>query len=67
MNYVYGSAKAGFTAFLSGLRNRLAKSGVHVVTVKPGRPGYVTIVITSRSSIFRSSGGPCERNLHRRS
>lgn len=35
-NYVYGSAKAGFTAFLSGLRNRLAPSGVHVVTVKPG-------------------------------
>ena len=35
-NYVYGSAKAGFTAFLSGLRNRLARSGVHVVTVKPG-------------------------------
>lgn len=35
-NYVYGSAKAGFTAFLSGLRNRLSKKGVHVVTVKPG-------------------------------
>ena len=35
-NYVYGSAKAGFTAFLSGLRSRLASSGVHVVTVKPG-------------------------------
>ena len=35
-NYVYGSAKAGFTAFLSGLRNRLAKKGVHVMTVKPG-------------------------------
>lgn len=35
-NYVYGSAKAGFTAFLSGLRNRLAKCGVHVVTVMPG-------------------------------
>ena len=35
-NYVYGSAKAGFAAFLSGLRNRLAASGVHVVTVKPG-------------------------------
>ncbi|SMX44166.1 SDR family oxidoreductase [Actibacterium lipolyticum] len=35
-NYIYGSAKAGFTAFLSGLRNRLAKRGVHVVTVKPG-------------------------------
>ena len=35
-NYVYGSAKAGLSAFLSGLRNRLAGSGVHVVTVKPG-------------------------------
>ena len=35
-NYVYGSAKAGFTAFLSGLRNRLAGEGVHVVTVLPG-------------------------------
>ena len=35
-NYVYGAAKAGFTAFLSGLRNRLAKKGVHVLTVKPG-------------------------------
>src|SRR5690349_17805601 len=35
-NYIYGSAKAGFTAYLSGLRNRLYHSGVHVVTVKPG-------------------------------
>jgi decaprenylphospho-beta-D-erythro-pentofuranosid-2-ulose 2-reductase len=35
-NYVYGSAKAGFTAFLSGLRNRLAGKGVRVITVKPG-------------------------------
>ena len=35
-NYIYGSAKAGLTAYLAGLRNRLAKSGVHVMTVKPG-------------------------------
>ena len=35
-NYVYGSAKAGFTAFLSGLRNRLAARNVRVITVKPG-------------------------------
>lgn len=35
-NYVYGAAKAGFTAFLSGLRNRLARRGVHVVTCLPG-------------------------------
>lgn len=35
-NYLYGSAKAGLTAFLSGLRNRLARAHVHVLTVKPG-------------------------------
>lgn len=35
-NYFYGAAKAGYTAYLSGLRNRLYASGVHVVTVKPG-------------------------------
>lgn len=35
-NYIYGAAKAGFTAYLSGLRNRLFSKGVHVITVKPG-------------------------------
>ncbi len=35
-NYVYGSSKAGFESFLSGLRNRLQKADVHVMTVKPG-------------------------------
>ena len=35
-NYVYGSAKAGLHAFLSGLRHRFAGSGLLVMTVKPG-------------------------------
>jgi decaprenylphospho-beta-D-erythro-pentofuranosid-2-ulose 2-reductase len=35
-NYVYASAKAGFTTFLSGLRNRLYSSNVQVMTVHPG-------------------------------
>ncbi len=35
-NYLYGSAKGGFTLYLQGLRNRLASVGVHVLTVKPG-------------------------------
>ena len=35
-NYLYGSTKAGFSAYLAGLRNRLFKSGAHVMTVKPG-------------------------------
>ena len=35
-NYLYGSAKAGFSAYLSGLRNRLFHHGLRVLTVKPG-------------------------------
>ena len=35
-NYVYGATKAGFHTYLAGLRNRLGRHGVHVLTVKPG-------------------------------
>ena len=35
-NYVYGTAKAAVTTFLQGLRNRLYRSGVTVITIKPG-------------------------------
>lgn len=35
-NYFYGSAKAALTSYLSGLRNRLFASNVHVLTVLPG-------------------------------
>ena len=35
-NYFYGSTKAAFSAYLAGLRNRLFRHGVAVVTIKPG-------------------------------
>ena len=35
-NYAYGAAKAAFTAYLSGLRNRYCGSPVHIMTVLPG-------------------------------
>ena len=35
-NYLYGSAKAALTTYLSGLRNRLHDHKVRVLTVKPG-------------------------------
>jgi decaprenylphospho-beta-D-erythro-pentofuranosid-2-ulose 2-reductase len=35
-NYVYGASKGGLDRFLQGLRNRLYRSGVAVVTIKPG-------------------------------
>ena len=44
-NYIYGSAKAGFSTFLSGLRNRLHPYGVDVLTVKPG---FVKTKMTSK-------------------
>ena len=35
-NYVYGAAKGMVSLFMQGLRNRLAKKGVQVLTIKPG-------------------------------
>ena len=35
-NYLYGAAKAGLSAYLQGLRNRLFHAHVKVITVKPG-------------------------------
>lgn len=42
-NYVYGSAKAGFTAYLSGLRQKYARRPLQVMTV---RPGFVATAMT---------------------
>lgn len=35
-NYVYGTAKAALSTFAQGLRGRLSRSNVAVVTIKPG-------------------------------
>ena len=35
-NYVYGSSKAALNTFVAGLRNRVDRRGVHVLTIKPG-------------------------------
>jgi len=57
-NYLYGSAKAGFSAYLAGLRNRLFHSGVHVITIKPGfidtkmtfgKPGMILLAPASKA------------------
>ncbi|MEJ7745153.1 MAG: SDR family oxidoreductase [Luteimonas sp.] len=44
-NYLYGSAKAAVSAFLSGLRQRLSREGVNVLTIKPG---FVDTPMTSQ-------------------
>jgi len=35
-NYLYGAAKAAVSTYCEGLRARLFKAGVHVITIKPG-------------------------------
>lgn len=43
-NYIYGASKAGLNVFLDGVRNRIDRSGVHVLTI---RPGYVATPMTA--------------------
>ena len=47
-NYLYGSAKSGFNTYLDGLRNKLFKFNVKVITV---RPGYVRTKMTSELNL----------------
>jgi short-subunit dehydrogenase len=52
-NYVYGSAKGALALFAQGLRAKLAKSSVRVLTVKPG---YVDTRMTwGRPGVFLSA------------
>jgi NAD(P)-dependent dehydrogenase (short-subunit alcohol dehydrogenase family) len=48
-NPVYGTTKAAMNTYLEALRNRLAESGVHVCTVKPG---FVDTVMTRGKKTF---------------
>jgi short-subunit dehydrogenase len=71
-NYVYGSAKSGLDRFLQGLRARLFRSGVQVLTVKPGfvdtrmtfgRPGVILACSPSRVALAAIHGLERRRNV----
>lgn len=53
-NYIYGCAKAGLTAYLSGLRQRLAKSNVHVLCIKPGFVDTPMTAAIDKNPLFAS-------------
>ena len=61
-NYVYGSSKAALDAYLSGLRNRLAPSGVSVVTIKPG-PVDTPMTAHLRKTILFASAEDVARGI----
>ena len=51
-NYVYGTSKGALNIFLDGLRNRIDRHGVHVLTI---RPGFVATPMTAhlrRNALF---------------
>lgn len=53
-NYFYGSAKAALTTFLQGLRNRLYRKRVNVLTVKPGFVDTAMTAHLPRNRLFAS-------------
>ncbi len=63
-NYVYGSAKALVTTFLSGLRQRLRPHGVNVITVKPG-PVDTPMTANLRRSFLWSTADQVARGIVR--
>ncbi len=53
-NYIYGSAKSGMSAYLSGLRNRLYPKDVSVTTIKLGFIDTKMIAGMSRAFLMAS-------------
>ena len=63
-NYVYGASKGGLDRFLQGLRNRLYRSGVHVVTIKPGFVDTPMTASKPKSGLY-ASPVRVARGIHR--
>lgn len=54
-NYIYGATKGGISIFLQGLRGRLHRAGVAVVTVKPGFVDTPMTAELPRTPMFASA------------
>jgi decaprenylphospho-beta-D-erythro-pentofuranosid-2-ulose 2-reductase len=63
-NYVYGAAKGGLAIFLQGLRNRLHRSGVVVITLKPGFVDTPMTAAVPKNPLF-ASAATAGRAIHR--
>ncbi|MBI5068444.1 MAG: SDR family oxidoreductase [Deltaproteobacteria bacterium] len=53
-NYAYGAAKGGLSLFLEGLRNRMFRQGVRILTVKPGFVDSPMTAHLRRNALFAS-------------
>jgi decaprenylphospho-beta-D-erythro-pentofuranosid-2-ulose 2-reductase len=63
-NYVYGTAKSAVSTFAQGLRNRLVRAGVKIVTIKPG---FVDTPMTAglKKGALWATPGTVARRIHR--
>jgi decaprenylphospho-beta-D-erythro-pentofuranosid-2-ulose 2-reductase len=53
-NYVYGASKAALNVFLAGLRNRIDRDGVQVLTIKPGFVSTPMTAHVPQNALFAS-------------
>ncbi len=63
-NYVYGTAKSAVSTFAQGLRNRLARTGVKVVTIKPGFVDTPMTAAFKKGALWATPGAVAKR-IHR--
>ncbi len=64
-NYVYGAAKAGLSAFLQGLRARLHRAGVSVITIKPGFVDTPMTAKFERKGLLWATPSRAARGIHK--
>jgi len=63
-NYVYETAKGAVSIFAQGLRNRLARAGVKVVTIKPGSVDTPTTAALKKGALWSTPASVAKR-IHR--
>jgi len=63
-NYVYGTAKSAVSTFAQGLRNRLSRTGVKVVTIKPGFVDTPMTAAFKKGTLWATPGAVAKR-IHR--
>jgi decaprenylphospho-beta-D-erythro-pentofuranosid-2-ulose 2-reductase len=63
-NYVYGTAKGAVSIFTQGLRNRLARTRVKVVTIKPGFVDTPMTAAIKKGALWATPGTVAKR-IHR--
>ncbi len=55
-NYIYGASKGGLNLFLDGVRNRIDRAGVQVLTIKPGFVATPMTAHLRRNFLFAEPG-----------